>query len=68
MIKVNINNYDLLQDAYLSDCGMMYQALAVDQDGNDVMLYWNVINYDDAYMVDDTSLDCDWNDAYISSF
>ena len=65
MIRVNINNYNLLQDAYITDCGTMYKALALDGDGNEIYLYWEVINYDDDYITDDMSLDCDWDKPFI---
>lgn len=64
MIPVSIDNYNLLQDAYISDCGTTYQAAALDCEGNEVTLYWSVINYDD-YTTDDMALDCDWSKPFI---
>ena len=49
----------LIEDAYPSDHGSSYQALASGNDGCQYMLYWDVV---DPYC-DDGANACNWDDV-----
>jgi hypothetical protein len=55
--------YTLTQDAYISSDGKTYQATAVDKNGDDYMVYWDVIDWDNIDEIDDESNMCDWDNA-----
>ncbi|ELA9292951.1 hypothetical protein QUO15_004413 [Vibrio parahaemolyticus] len=52
--------YVPIQDAYPSDNGSQWEALAIDDKGNQYMVYWDVITDDNE---GDFSNDCNWENA-----
>lgn len=48
--------YTLTQEAYISDNGLTYEAHGLDENGDDLMVYWDIKVH-----TDDESDSCDWN-------
>lgn len=63
MQKLTIDNieYELQQDAYISDNNETYQAVATDKDGNQYQIYWDILTDDDQ---GDDRNSCDWDKPY----
>lgn len=57
--------YTLTQDAYYAEGRGQYTAHAVDEDGNEYMIYWNIVaeaNEDGYYECEEDEM-CDWDEA-----
>jgi hypothetical protein len=56
IVEQDGEEYTLCQVAYASDCGTYYKALAIDGDGNQVTICWDVINPE----TENEDEACDW--------
>ena len=65
------HDIQLIQNAYISDCGKFYKALgnSIDNKGRiwEFELRWPVINYEAAMDETDESKACNWDDYFVIS-
>lgn len=60
-IEHNNQKYYLIQEAYICDNGRQYTAVAENEEGDQVRVYWGVYDCFISDSCDDESNACDWD-------